>query len=323
MDLISIIVPVYKVEPYLDACVTSIVNQTYNNLEIILVDDGSPDRCPAMCDAWAARDPRIRVIHKENGGLSSARNAGMAIATGDYFGFVDSDDQISPEMYAHLYELSQLLHADIVQCGVVKFSDAAPLKFSVCENADTQVYSAKEAVEALLTSGKVDVTCWNMLVSQAVASVVLFDEGRINEDVLWTYRTIARSKKIAVTSAPLYGYYQRDGSIMNSVYTEKRFDALYALEQRAKEIKRDFPELYPFAERSFAGGCMYHCQWLCRLPDTEEYRAFRKQLHAKFVQADLKAVYSVTGLKYRLWYTLFCYWPTVICKIRNLLKIGL
>ena len=94
MDLISVIVPVYKVEKYLDKCVQSIVDQTYRNLEIILVDDGSPDNCPAMCDAWAEKDDRIRVIHKENGGLSDARNAGMAIATGEYIGFVDSDDWI-------------------------------------------------------------------------------------------------------------------------------------------------------------------------------------------------------------------------------------
>ena len=99
MDLISVIVPVYKVEEYLDRCVQSIVNQTYSNLEIILVDDGSPDRCGAICDAWAEKDSRIRVIHKENGGLSDARNAGMAAATGQYIGFIDSDDRIAPEMY--------------------------------------------------------------------------------------------------------------------------------------------------------------------------------------------------------------------------------
>ena len=96
---ISVIVPVYKVEKYLDKCVESIVNQTYKNLEIILVDDGSPDNCPAMCDEWAEKDERIRVIHKENGGLADARNAGMDIATGDYIGFVDSDDWIEPNMY--------------------------------------------------------------------------------------------------------------------------------------------------------------------------------------------------------------------------------
>ena len=103
-ELISVVVPIYRVEPYLDKCISSIVNQSYRNLEIILVDDGSPDNCPAMCDAWAERDSRIKVIHKPNGGLSDARNAGMAIASGELLGFVDSDNRISPNMYQILYD---------------------------------------------------------------------------------------------------------------------------------------------------------------------------------------------------------------------------
>lgn len=111
--MISVIVPVYKVEPYLDRCVRSIVEQTYTDLEIILVDDGSPDNCPAMCDAWAEKDNRIKVIHKQNGGLSDARNAGMDIASGDYLGFVDSDDWIAAEMYQVLYDMLQRDSSDI------------------------------------------------------------------------------------------------------------------------------------------------------------------------------------------------------------------
>ena len=115
---ISVIVPVYKVEKYLDRCVESIVNQTYKNLEIILVDDGSPDNCPVMCDEWAEKDERIRVIHKENGGLADARNAGMNIATGDYIGFVDSDDWIEPNMYEVLLKNALKYDADISRCGL-------------------------------------------------------------------------------------------------------------------------------------------------------------------------------------------------------------
>ena len=103
-DLISIVIPVYKAEQYLDQCISSVVNQSYRNLEIILVDDGSPDQCGKLCDEWAEKDKRIRVIHKENGGLSDARNAGLDIASGEYIGFVDSDDFVHPEMYQRLYE---------------------------------------------------------------------------------------------------------------------------------------------------------------------------------------------------------------------------
>ena len=115
---ISVIVPVYKVEAYLDKCISSIANQTYRNLEIILVDDGSPDNCPAMCDTWAEKDSRIRVIHKTNGGLSDARNAGMAIATGELMTFVDSDDWIAPDMCEHLYQRLAGDNSDIATCGV-------------------------------------------------------------------------------------------------------------------------------------------------------------------------------------------------------------
>ena len=118
LPLISVIVPVYKVEAYLDKCISSIVGQTYRNLEIILVDDGSPDNCGAICDAWAEQDSRIKVIHKENGGLSDARNAGMSAATGELLGFVDSDDHISPEMYQLLYERMIADNSDISACGV-------------------------------------------------------------------------------------------------------------------------------------------------------------------------------------------------------------
>lgn len=117
-NLISIIVPVYKVEKYLKRCVKSIVNQTYKNLEIILIEDGSPDQCPYMCEEWSKRDPRIKVIHKQNGGLSDARNEGLKISTGEFIGFVDSDDWIAPEMYERLLNAIIADQSDIAQCNV-------------------------------------------------------------------------------------------------------------------------------------------------------------------------------------------------------------
>ncbi|MBQ6266794.1 MAG: glycosyltransferase [Clostridia bacterium] len=323
-DLISVIVPVYKVEPYLDACVTSIVNQTYKNLEIILVDDGSPDRCPAMCDAWAEKDPRIKVIHKENGGQGEARNYGIEAASGDYIGFVDSDDVIAPQMYERLRALLIETDADMIQCGMLKFN-AFPLRsFPSVSDAPCRVLSGEEAVRVLLTqSDTITSTCPNVLLKSSIAKQSLFDLGMVNEDVMWIYRVLHASRRVALTDAQYYAYYQRAGSTMNSTYSIRNFDAIKAIKMRGEATKKDYPALAPYAERAYVGLCMYHYQWLCRLPDTEEYRGFRKRLHTKFVQADLKAVYSVTGFKYRLWYTLFRCWPTVTCKIRNLLKIGL
>ena len=115
-DLISVIIPVFKVEDYIDECIISVINQSYKHIEIILVDDGSPDKCPELCDLWATKDNRIKVVHKCNGGLSSARNAGLDIALGKYIGFVDSDDIIHPQMYEKLYNCINKSNLDIVQC---------------------------------------------------------------------------------------------------------------------------------------------------------------------------------------------------------------
>ena len=323
-DLISVIVPVYKVEPYLDACVTSIVNQTYQNLEIILVDDGSPDRCPAMCDAWAAKDSRIKVIHKENGGQGEARNYGILAATGRYIGFVDSDDLIAPQMYEAL--LAELIakDADLIQCGMLKFYEFPLLAFPDTCAAACRMLTGEEAVKVLLTeSDSITSTCPNVLLRAEVAKQTLFDLGMVNEDVMWIYRALHASRRVVLTEARYYAYFQRAGSTMNSGYSARNFDAIKAIRMRADAVKRDYPALAAYGERGYAGLCMYHYQWLCRLPDSAEYRAFRKRLHTKFVQADLDAVFSVTDLKYRIWYTLFRYCPAVTCKIRNILKIGL
>ena len=323
MALISVIIPVYNTKPYLNACLESVVGQTYRELEIILVDDGSTDGSGELCDEWARKDARIRVVHKENGGLSSARNAGMSVGKGAYFGFVDSDDIISPKMFEVLSRLADEHSADIVQCGYVCFSSFSPQIFSYSAVPVVHSYHTYDAVKSMITDAGVDVICCNKLIRREIAKQVLFEEGRINEDVLWTFRVVAGSSKTVVTSEPFYGYYQREGSIMNSRYTEKRFDGIYALEQRAKEVKAIFPDLFPLAERQFAGGCMYHYQLICRLPDSDEYRDYRKRLYDLFIHSDLKSVFSVTGLKYRVWYTLFRMFPAMTCRIRNLLRIGL
>ena len=323
MDLISVIIPVYNVEKYLDICVESVVNQTYKNLEIILVDDGSTDNCPALCDAWVNKDARVKVIHKQNGGQGEARNIGILAATGAYIGFVDSDDFISSVMYEHLLDLLKNLNADLIQCAMQKFDSYPYALPPATEESIIQVFNKYKAVKALISEGKFTSTCPSVLVKSEIAKKTLFDLGMINEDVMWVYRALRNSDTVLLTDEKLYAYYQRSDSTMNSKYSEKRFDALKANRMRADAVKTDFPDLFPLAERTYAGSCMYHYQWLCRLDDTEEYKSFRKRLHKMFVCADLKSVFSVTDLKYKIWYTAFNYFPAFTCKIRNLLKIGL
>ena len=157
MDLISVIVPIYNVESYLDRCIESIVNQTYKNLEIILVDDGSPDNCPAMCDAWAARDSRIQVIHKENGGLSDARNAGLAAASGEYIAFADSDDWVDAQCIRSLYGALRETDSEIAACDVCVTSRETGESCSFTK-APARICTPAEAIGDIL---KAEVTAAN------------------------------------------------------------------------------------------------------------------------------------------------------------------
>ena len=161
-NLISIIVPVYKVEKYLKRCVKSIVNQTYKNLEIILIEDGSPDQCPYMCEEWSKRDPRIKVIHKQNGGLSDARNEGLKISTGEFIGFVDSDDWIAPEMYERLLNAIIADQSDIAQCNV-KMVWENNLHSRILLQPNKCVLKRDEAQLELLNESKLKQPVWNKL----------------------------------------------------------------------------------------------------------------------------------------------------------------
>ena len=323
MELISVIVPIYNTAAYLDACVGSVVGQTYRELEIILVDDGSTDDSPALCDAWAAKDARIRVIHKENSGQGVARNAGMAIASGAFIGFVDSDDVIAPQMYERLIETLHRFQADMIQCAMFQFNEF-PLKVFPASGAGAVTeLTGDDRWRCYFLENRITSTCPNVLIKAEIAKANPFDPGMKNEDVMWIYRAVRDSAKVLLTDELLYAYYQRPGSTMNDVYSERKFDAMKANRMRADAVKQELPSYYPYAERAYAGGCMYHYQWLCRLQDCDEYRGFRRRLHEMFCASDLDAVYSVTGLKYRVWYTMFRFAPMLTCKFRNLLKIGL
>ena len=210
---VSIIVPVYKVERYLDKCISSIVNQTYTNLEIILVDDGSPDQCPQMCDAWAEKDARIRVIHKKNGGLSDARNAGMAVATGELMTFVDSDDWITPDLYTHLYRRLTEDHSDISACGVqMVWEDGTPPR--ILTRMGNHVLSKEEAMQAIIEESWLKQPVWYKLYKTNLIKDILFPVGKYHEDVFWSYQAVDKANKVSVSDYIGYYYLQRNDSIM-------------------------------------------------------------------------------------------------------------
>ena len=318
--LISVIVPVYKVEKYLDRCVQSIVDQTYRNLEIILVDDGSPDNCGSLCDAWASKDSRIKVIHKENGGLSDARNAGMAVATGEYTGFIDSDDHIAPEMYQLLFDRMQADESDMAACGVeMVFEDGSSSRMLTKEG--NCVLNAKEAMEAIIAESWLKQPVWYKLYKTELIRDILFPVGKYHEDVFWSYRAVARAKKVSIFDTPCYFYIQRGGSIMGEGYSLKRLDAIEAKQQRLEFLKKEFPELDMPAGKDLVFSCMYHGQKAVKHLEGPEKQQAMDQLAAIVNGMPLET----TGLSatHKCWIALAKRNFGLCCKIRNLLGIGL
>ncbi|MBE5740949.1 MAG: glycosyltransferase [Clostridiales bacterium] len=221
MSKISVIIPVYKVEKYLDKCVESVVNQTYKNLEIILVDDGSPDRCPQMCDEWAKKDERIKVVHKQNGGLSSARNAGMEVATGEYIAFLDSDDFVDITMYQKLYDKMLEERSDICMCGITHVyedGNTQIIKETNLTNLNKEnvfkyliVYNSYVEKNIFYTDNIMG-SVWRSLYKKELLDNLLFTNIYC-EDIIFMIDVFQRVNKISAVDENLYYYLQRQGSI--------------------------------------------------------------------------------------------------------------
>lgn len=253
MDLISIIVPVYKVEPYLDMCLDSLVCQTYRNLEIILVDDGSPDRCPAMCDAWAERDDRIRVIHKKNGGSSAARNAGLDIAQGEYIGFVDSDDMARPDMFEILLNAIRGSRKKIACCRD-GWNPDAPYAADTPEPLEMGV---EETVNCIF-SGRVGTAVWRRLYHRSVWKTLRFPEGEVNEDYPLLIPTTVAAGGMVEVRAPLYYYRQTPNSITGTYWKNNAGIVLKNMERIHRQIEENqlncLPQFRNFVIRAIYSG---------------------------------------------------------------------
>ena len=238
--LISVIVPIYNVEKYLARCVDSIVNQTYKNLEIILVDDGSPDRCPQMCDDYAKKDSRIKVVHKKNGGLSDARNAGLAVATGEYISFIDSDDYVSDDFFECLLDVMNKENSDIAECSVVKFyEDNRFDEFS--DDLSVKTYDTQDAMSALIAENQFHQHVWNKLYKTELVKDIPYAVGKLNEDEFWTYQVFGRANKVSKLNKTMYYYFQRNSSIMGVGYNIRRLDALEGKANRQNILRTIFP----------------------------------------------------------------------------------
>lgn len=235
--IISVIIPVYKVEAYLDRCVKSILSQSYRDLEIILVDDGSPDRCGERCDNYAALDNRIKVIHQKNAGPSGARNAGLDICCGDYVCFVDSDDEIDPQMLQIQYEAIESGQYDLAICGYQHFSSDDMLPSIRTNRIEKRELNSDELWREIFV--KLNNSVWNKLYRNRLISNLRFSTGLFhNEDFLFNLKYISNCRCGIQIDAPLYHYFIRSDSITKSAFNEKKFDEV-TVKDMAREIVRE------------------------------------------------------------------------------------
>lgn len=276
--LISVIVPIYKVEEYLHRCVDSILAQTYTNLEVILVDDGSPDKCPMICDQYAVEDARVRVIHKLNGGLSSARNAGIDIAKGEYIGFVDSDDYIYPEMYQRLYN-------DIVTFDV-KLAFCQP---NMCYNGQTpqdgmtrptKLMSSNELIPYCLRRN-IWFSAWTKLYDRSLFDEIRYPEGLTNEDYPVTIPIFDVCQKVAVNYNPMYNYWVREGSICTSALNVRKFDCIKTSDMVLQYMKDRHPEWNELAEKIYVCNLIGMLQSIYAANDSHKYDQQRADIFSR------------------------------------------
>lgn len=238
MCKLSIIVPVYNVEQYLTKCIESLLAQTLKEIEIILVDDGSTDKSSKICDQYALKDERIKVIHKTNGGLSEARNKGIEAAKGEYLGFLDSDDWVETNFYQYLYKLIQNTRADIAQCDFVYAYDES-IKIEFNNIVKENVYTGIEALGLLYGSECVrTVVVWNKIYRRELFKNIRYPKGKLYEDEFTTYKLIYQAKKVVDSNVSMVYYRQRKDSIMGKGFREERLQVLEAFKQRGKYFEQ-------------------------------------------------------------------------------------
>lgn len=320
-SLISVIVPIYKVERYLDKCINSIINQTYKNLEIILVDDGSPDKCSQMCDEWATKDSRIIVIHKDNGGLSDARNVGLDIASGEYISFVDSDDYIHPEMISILYDVIVKTEANIVQCDFRKVKDNEYVDANI-NSYEIFTFNTEQALESLIKETPLKQVVWNKLYKKEIFNELRFEVGKVNEDDFFTYQAFAISNKVSYINKELYYYLLRESSIMGQQFNIKRLDGLEARFRRYEFIKEKYPNLSGLDKKVLWFYIIYITQLILLSKNNKKEMLLIVKSYFNMIKND-NVKFDILTFKENIWVFGSKISLELICKVRNILKMNI
>lgn len=287
---LSIIIPVYNVEPYLHRCLDSVVNQTHRDLEIILVDDGSPDNCGAICDEYAQRDPRIVVIHKENGGVSSARNAGLERATGEWIGWVDPDDWIETDMYEYMLENARRYDADIVVCGHYKVYED---RLEPSGWHEVQLLDNEQGMKVLLENDTLQSYCCDKLWRRELWKGLVFPTGHTFEDMRVVPRVFRRAHRTVCLPEFKYFYYRHSESIVADQSLQNRLENYTAVRSRYEEWSEAYPQqkdalIDQCVDSAIGIWCAADCAskkvWNGYLPEIREASAFCWE-HVKYYQS--------------------------------------
>ena len=316
LPLISVIVPVYKVEKYLDACVASILGQTYTNLELILVEDGSPDNSGALCDAWAQKNPRVRVIHKENGGGGLARNVGLDAARGERIAFVDSDDYIAPHMFAYLYSLLEQ-GADIAECGYVDVEEDG-FVFPE-EEGEVRFVTPEEALRGNLYDIHFRQLIWNKLYRRCVIGDIRFPVGTKIDDEFFTYKVLGNARKLARSEKICYAYRQQSGSVMHENYSLRRLEGLHAKAERLAYLKENFPQLQRDGKMILFFSCMHAMQMCRKFLSKAEQKLAWEDIRGILKEAGPVSLTEGSGIKEKVWIGMSKVSFRLTCDVRNFL----
>ena len=276
--LVSIIVPIYNVAEYLDKCVQTITGQTYKNIEIILVDDGSTDDCPAMCDAYSVKDERIKVIHKKNGGLSDARNAGIEIAKGEYFAFIDSDDYVAEDFIETLLKACEDNDCKIAQCSSINVSDNNGIGES--REYTVKILSGYDMIKRIYEDGTADtIVIWSKLYRRELFNGIRFPFGKLHEDEFTDYKLFDKCSKVAVVDKKLYFYRVNPDSIVRRKYSLKRMSILEALEERKQYFEnKGYAELVSLTNAAYVKQLILH---LHEIKGNKEWKNIEYELKKK------------------------------------------
>lgn len=318
-DLISVIVPIYNVDKYLNKCIQSIVNQTYKKLEIILVDDGSTDRSSIICDEWKKKDNRIKVIHQQNKGAGFARNVALDLANGDFITFVDSDDYISPIFCEYLLSLFEE-NVDIVECEYIDvYSNEMEINDAI--EVKVEMFDVINAMRKHISDCYFKQIIWNKLYRANIVKNIYFPIDKKIDDEFWTYRVIGNSRKLVHSSKKLYAYRQQNSSVMHSIDIKTRIQGIDAKIERLAYIKKFFPELEIEGYLSLAYSTLYIGQILLH-DAAKENKGLIVDLQSIFKNNNIK-ITKIRSYKSLFWIFLSKISFVFTCRIRNLLKIGI